>query len=117
VCHTSDSWSAALLLVFFLTVPAHAVLQLRFLKQLELRHPAVWEELTGRKAWGDESSATYSTSLWYLLGGGYRSLRDSTLAASALLARRAAGVSIVALASWAVFVALTQASPSFDCLH
>jgi hypothetical protein len=117
VCHTADSWAAALLAVFFLTVAVHAVLQRRFLKQLELRHPAIWEELTGRQAWGDESSATYSASLWYLLAGGYRSLGDATLAASALRARRAAVATIVALASWAVFVAIAQASPGFHCLH
>ena len=116
MCHPVDYWSAALLLLFFLTVPIHMVLQMRFLKKLEGLHPDAWEELRGQQAWGDENSATYSTGIWYLLSGQYRSLGDGQLAASALRARSAAIVSIAAFASWVVFVAITQASPNFRCL-
>ena len=116
MCLPVESWSAALLLLFFLTVSIHAVLQLRFLKQLERLHPDEWEELLAQDAWGDETSATYSAGLWYLLSGEYRSLGDDQLAVSACRARLAAIVSIVAFASWTVFVAITQASPSFRCL-
>jgi hypothetical protein len=117
MCHTADTWSAALLLLFFLTIAVHAVLQMRFLKYLERRHPAKWEEWVDQEAWGDESSATYSAGLWYVLSGRYRALGDSQLAARAVRARLAAGASIVTLASWAAFVAITQASPNFSCLR
>jgi hypothetical protein len=116
MCIPVDSWSAALLLLFFLTVPIHAVFQVRFLKQLERLHPDEWEELRAQDVWGDENSATYSSGLWYLLSGEYRSLGDDQLAVSAFRARLAAIMSIVAFASWTLFVAITQASPSFRCL-
>jgi hypothetical protein len=116
MCHTANTWSAALLLLFFLTVAIHAVLQMRFLKQLERRYPGQWEEWVDEDAWGDESSATYSAGFWYVLSGKYRALGDRQLAARAVGARLAAVVSIVALASWGGFVAITQASPSFACL-
>ena len=116
MCHPVDSWSAALLLLFFLTVPIHMVLQMRFLRKLEGLHPDAWEELLGQQAWGDESSATYSAGIWYLLSGEYRLLGDRQLAASALRARLAAIVSIAAFASWVMFVAITQAPPNFKCL-
>jgi hypothetical protein len=116
MCHLFDSWSAALLLLFFLSVTIHAVLQARFLKQLERLHHADWEELLAREAWGDESSATYSAGLWYLLSGQYRSLGDRQLAGSAFRARLAAIVSIGLFASWGVFVAVTHASPNLRCL-
>jgi hypothetical protein len=116
MCHAVDSWSAALLLLFFLSVTIHAVLQARFLKQLERLHHDDWEELLEQDAWGDESSATYSAGLWYLLSGQYRSLGDQQLAVSAFRARLAAIVSIVAFASWGVFVAITHASPNLKCL-
>jgi hypothetical protein len=116
MCHLVDSWSAALLLLFFLSVTIHAVLQARFLKQLERLHHADWEELLAREAWGDESSATYSAGLWYLLSGQYRSLGDRQLAGSAFRARLAAIVSIGLFASWGVFVAVTHASPNLRCL-
>ena len=116
MCHSANTWSAALLLLFFLTVAIHAVVQMRFLKQLEGRYPAQWEEWVDEDAWGDESSATYSAGLWYVLSGKYRALGDSQLAARAVHARLAAIASIVAFASWAAFVAITQASPNFGCL-
>ena len=116
MCHTANIWSAALLLLFFLTVAIHAVLQMRFVKHLERRHPAQWEEWVDEDAWGDESSATYSAGLWYVLSGKYRSLGDPQLAARAVGARLAALVSIVAFASWGVFIAITHASPGFACL-
>ena len=116
MCHPVDSWSAALLLLFFLTVPIHMVLQMRFLRKLEGLHPDAWEELQGQQAWGDENSATYSAGLWYLLSGEYRLLGDGQLAASAFHARLAAIVSIAAFASWVIFVAFTQAAPNFKCL-
>ena len=116
MCHPADSWSAALLLVFFLSVAVHALLQARFLKQLERLHHDDWEELLAQEAWGNESSATYSVGLWYLLSGEYRSLGDRQLARSAFRARLAAIVSIVMLASWGVFAAITHASPDLRCL-
>ncbi len=116
MCHPVDSWSAALLLLFFLTVPIHMLFQMRFLKKLEGLHPDAWEELQGQQAWGDENSATYSAGLWYLLSGEYRLLGDGQLAASALRARLAAIVSVAAFACWIVFVAITQAPPNFKCL-
>jgi hypothetical protein len=116
MCHPADSWSAALLLLFFLTVPIHMLLQMRFLKALEGLHPDAWEELHGQQAWSDENSATYSAGLWYLLSGEYRLLGDRQLAASASRARLAAIVSIAAFACWVVFVAITQAPPNFKCL-
>jgi hypothetical protein len=116
MCHPVDSWSAALLLLFFLSVPVHAVLQARFLKQLERLHHDDWEELLAREAWGDESSATYSAGLWYLLSGEYRSLGDRQLTRSAFRARLAAIVSIGLFVSWGVFVAITHASPNLRCL-
>ena len=116
MCHPVDSWSAALLLLFFLTVPIHMVLQMHFLKKLEGLHPDAWEELLDQKVWGDENSATYSAGLWYLLSGEYRLLGDGQLAASAFRARLAAIVSVAAFASWVMFVAITQAAPNFKCL-
>jgi hypothetical protein len=116
MCHPADSWSAALLLLFFLTVPVHMVLQARFLKKLEGLHPEAWDELLDQQAWGDENSAKYSAGLWYLLSGEYRLLGDRELAASAFRARFAAIVSIAAFATWVVFIAITQASPNFKCL-
>ena len=116
MCHSVDSWSAALLLLFFLSVTVHATLQARFLTQLERLHHDDWEDLLARDAWGDESSATYSAGLWYLLSGEYRSLGDRQLARSAFRARLAAIASIGMLASWGVFVALTHASPNLRCL-
>ena len=116
MCHTANTWSAALLLLFFLTVAVHAVLQIRFLKHLERRFPATWEEWVDQDAWGDESSATYSAGLWYVLSGKYRLLGDPQLAARAVRARLAAIASVVAFASWAAFLAITQASPNFSCL-
>jgi hypothetical protein len=116
MCHLVNSWSAALLLLFFLSVTVHAVLQVRFLKQLERLHHDDWEELLARETWGDEGSATYSAGLWYLLSGQYRSLGDRQLARSALRARSAAIVSIAAFALWGVFVAITDASPNLRCL-
>jgi hypothetical protein len=116
MCHPVDSWSAALLLLFFLSVTIHAVLQARFLKRLERLHHDDWEELLARDAWGDESSATYSAGLWYLLSGEYRSLGDRQLTGSAFRARLAAIVSIGLFASWGAFVAVTHASPNLRCL-
>jgi len=116
MCHPAESWSAALLLLFFLSVTIQAVLQARFLKQLERLHHDDWEELLAGEAWGDESSATYSAGLWYLLSGEYRLLGDRQLSASAVRARLAAFVSIGMLASWGVFVAITHASPNLRCL-
>ena len=116
MCHTASIWSAALLLLFFLMVAIHAALQTSFLKYLERRYPATWEEWVDQDAWGDESSATYSTGLWYMLSGKYRSLGDIRLAARAARARLAAIASVAALASWAAFFAITQASPNFSCL-
>jgi hypothetical protein len=116
MCHAVDSWSAALLLLFFLTVAIHAGFQLHFLKKLERLHPDEWAELLDRDAWGDESSATYAAGLWYLLSGQYRSLGDNQLAVSAFRARFAAIVSVVAFASWVAFAAITLASPNFKCL-
>jgi hypothetical protein len=116
MCQTANTWSAALLLLFCLTVAIHAVLQIRFLKHLERRYPATWEEWVDQGAWGDESSATYSVGLWYVLSGKYRSLGDNQLAARAARTRLAAVASIAAFASWAVFLTITQASPNFICL-
>ncbi len=116
MCHSVDSWSAALLLLFFLTVPIHMVLQTHFLKKLEGLHPDAWKELLDQKVWGDENSATYSAGLWYLLSGEYRLLGDGQLALSAFRARLAAIVSVAAFASWVMFVAITQAAPNFKCL-
>ncbi len=116
MCHPVDSWSAALLLLFILSVTIHAVLQARFLKQLERLHHDDWEELLNPDAWGDESSATYSAGLWYLLSGEYRSLGDRQLAVSAFRARLAAIVSIVLLVTWGAFIAITHASPNLKCL-
>jgi hypothetical protein len=116
MCHLADSWSAALLLVFFLIVSIHGLLQARFLKQLERLHHDDWEQLLERDAWGDENSATYSAGLWYLLSGQYRSLGDKQLAKAAASARLAAIVSIVMLVSLCVFFAVTHASPNLRCL-
>jgi hypothetical protein len=116
MCHPADSWSAALLLLFFLSVTIHAVLQARFLKQLERLHHDDWEELLAEEAWGDESSATYSAGLWYLLSGQYSALGDRQLSTSAFRARLAAIVSLGMLVSWGVFVAITHASPNLRCL-
>jgi hypothetical protein len=116
MCHPADSWSAALLLMFFLSVAIHSLFQSRFLKQLERLHHDDWEELLHQDAWSEETSATYSAGLWYLLSGEYRSLGDGRLARSAFRARLAAIVSVVMLASWGVFAAITHASPSLRCL-
>ena len=117
MCHTANIWSAALLLLFFLTRwRSMRCSRCASSSSSERRYPAQWEEWVDEDAWGDESSATYSAGFWYVLSGKYRSLGDPQLTARAVGTRLAAIVSIVAFASWGVFIAITHASPGFACL-
>ncbi len=116
MCHSFESWSAALLLVFLFAFLLNAVLQHRFLTRLEDDHPSQWRELGKRKVWTDDGNTSYAAAQWYLLSGEFRTLHDPTLVALGVRARRAALSAIAALGLWGTFVTITQASPSFSCL-
>lgn len=116
MCQPVESWSAALLLVFLCVFSINAVLQHRFLKQLENGHPLRWQELGKRRVWTDDGNTSYAAAQWYLLSGEFRTLNDETLVALGVRSRRAALASIAALVLWGLFVTITQASPSFSCL-
>ena len=116
MCHSADTWSAALLLIFYVTILIHAILQMRFVDHLVRRHPAQWKELVHPEAWSDESSYTYSASLWLVLSGEYRRLGDAELTMSAVRARLAVIAVTAASVSWIALTGLTQAAPNFSCL-
>jgi hypothetical protein len=117
VCTPLDHWHIALFCALVATAAIAALLQHRFVTQLESHSPSVWEQLGKRRVWADDGNRSYAAAQLFLLKGEHTSLTDPALVRLGSRARWAFFVCAGLFLVWFMFAAeVNSFVPRFSCL-
>ena len=96
---------------------ANAVLQGKFLSNLEARHRNLWHRLGKRRPFAEDGNFSYAAAQWYLITGEFRYSNEPDIVASGRLARSAFFGFLFLVASCVAVAQVTGTGPkSLSCL-
>jgi len=116
MCTNAELWSTLLLVALAAAAAVSAILQHRFLSQLEDQHPSVWKQLGKRKVLTDDGTTSYAAAQWYLLEAEFTTLENLSLVALGRKARTSFFAAAAIFIAWGVVAVSANASPRLTCI-